>query len=97
MEEREYFTLRLVNQSPDIVTVSEGGDVQTVRILDDDCESVSRLITAIICIVRIYIVCRYRLGTYKIHKQQALHSETPQQICQNIANCILALGPIVSF
>ena len=51
MEEREYFTLRLGNQSPDIVTVSEGGDVQTVRILDDDCESVSRLITAIICIV----------------------------------------------
>ena len=51
MEEREYFTLWLVNQSPDIVTVSEGGDVQTVRILDDDCESVSRLITAIICIV----------------------------------------------
>lgn len=39
MEQREYFSLRLMNLSPGIVTVNEGGEVQIVRILDDDCES----------------------------------------------------------
>ena len=41
MEEREYFSLRLENLSPDSVTVNEGGDLLRVRILDDDCESMA--------------------------------------------------------
>ena len=43
MEEREYFSLRLENLSPDIVTVNEGGDILRVLILDDDCESMACL------------------------------------------------------
>ena len=38
MEETEYFSLRIVNRTPNIVTVNEGDDMLIVRILDDECE-----------------------------------------------------------
>ena len=38
MEEREYFSIAIENQSPDVMTVFEGEDELMVRILDDDCE-----------------------------------------------------------
>ena len=38
MEQREYFSVAIENQSPDVVTVFEGEDELMVRILDDDCE-----------------------------------------------------------
>ena len=39
MEEKEYFSLRIDNQTPDVVTVLEGNEELIVYIVDDDCES----------------------------------------------------------
>ena len=38
MERREYFTVRINNLTPNVVTIVEGEESLMVRILDDDCE-----------------------------------------------------------